>query len=113
MPLNTVTTGNTILASDLNQVINVLQRAAGQTETGKYFLDSASYAIGAHVSQYMSSLSRGATPVSVVIDTADVGVVNCNAPTTSNLTANGFHVGVTSTAINVTAGCAGNTTIQY
>jgi len=114
MPLNTVTTGNTILAADINQVVNVLQRASGQTEVGKYMLEGNFYVSGAFVSVYIPSLSRGATPVSLVIDTADnAPSANLNAPSTDHLTASGFHVFSTSTAISANQFCAGNYTIQY
>jgi len=114
MPLNTVTTGNTILAADINQVVNVLQRAAGQTEVGKYMLEGNAYASGAYISSYMPSLSRGATPVSVMIDTADnAPTALLNAPSTDHLTANGFHVFANTSGISLNQFCAGNYTIQY
>lgn len=113
MALNTVTTGNTVLASDVNQLVNVLQRASGQTEAGKYFIDEACYANTSIISQYMTSLSRVSTPVSVSIDTSDVSPSNCGSPSTAHLTANGFQVDTASNTINVNCGCGGNATIQF
>lgn len=114
MALNTVTTGNTILAADINQLVNVLQRASGQTQTGKYWLAGSGYATNANFANYLPSLSRITTPVSVTIDEADQAHSNCNAAVTGALTANGFYVdtsaaGGAQLALNV----AGNYTIQY
>lgn len=113
MALNTVTTGNTVLASDVNQMVNVLQRSAGQTETGKYFLTAPAYVSSASIGAYIGSESRGATTVSVSVDSADQAPSGVNAPNTDHLTANGFHIFTTSTG--VVAGCnvGGNYTIQY
>lgn len=114
MALNTVTTGNTVLASDINQLVNVLQRSSGQTETGKYYVNWGAYASGAQTSIYMQSLSRNATPVSVSIDTADQAPANqANSPSTFNLTANGFRIFDNSTGISTNCIAGGNFTIQY
>ena len=113
MPLNTVTTGNTILNTDINQLVNVLQRAGGQTETGGYYLNGWSGASGDNISAWIGSLSRGATPVSVSIDTSTQSPVNCNSPTTEKLDANGFHALTSSTVATVSAYCGGHYTIQY
>jgi len=114
MPLNTVTMGNTILAADVNQLVNVLQRAAGQTEVGHYVLAGADYAANAFVSMYMPSLSRGATPVSVSIDTADiVPSGGMGTPSTGVLTAGGFQIFNAPVAANLNPRAGGNYTIQY
>lgn len=115
MSLNLVTTGNTVLAADINQLVNVLQRSAGQTETGKYYIIGQSYASGGNASQYIPSLSRGSTPVSVTIDEADEGHVagGCNAALTSHLTANGFLVDSSGTGTTLSWQVGGNYTIQY
>lgn len=113
MSLYTVTTGSTILAADVNQLVNVLQRASGQTEAGKYFMAVPAYTTGAVIAQYICSLSRVSTPVSVSIDTADLSPVTCNSPTTARLTANGFQVTTNSTGTTTSGGCGGNYTIQY
>lgn len=113
MSLNTVTTGNTVLAADINQLVNVLQRAASQTEGGKHILNGWSNASGDTIGQYMQSISRGSTPSSVTIDTSDYSATNLNAPTTANLTANGFFIKATSTGATTSAFVGGNFTIQY
>ena len=113
MPLNTVVTGNTILASDLNQVINVLQRAAGQTETGSYFLHGWGGASGDTIAAWVPSESRGATPVSVSIDTSIQAASSVNAPATANLNANGFQVFTGTSAATTSGQVGGAYTIQY
>lgn len=114
MALSTVTTGNVILAADVNQLVFVLQRQSGQTETGKYYLEAGLYTTGAFLGQYMSSLSRVSVPVSVTIDEADVAHTNnANAASTQSLTANGFQVHCNSSAANTDAKVAGNTTINF
>lgn len=112
MALNTVTTGNTILAADINQLVNVLQKPSGSTEAGKYFIAGFGTTAGQNSSYYYSSLSRNATPVSVTIDQADQGAVNCVAPATGHLTASGVQIYTASSGSgNIAVG--GNVTIQY
>ncbi|GCE14206.1 hypothetical protein [Tengunoibacter tsumagoiensis] len=115
MALNTVTTGNTVLAADINQLVNVLQRPSGSTETGKYFLIGSSYASGANASNYIPSLSRTSTPVSITIDEADMGHVagGCNTAVAGHLTANGFQVNTSGTGASLSWSVGGNYTIQY
>ena len=113
MSLNTVTTGNTILASDVNQLVNVLQRPSGSTETGQYFLAGWTNAASQVVSVWISSLSRNATPVSVMIDTTLGKTSGLNAPGTSNLSANGFQAFCLSSAAANNQSCGGAYTIQY
>jgi hypothetical protein len=113
MALNLVVTGNTILSADINQLVNVLQRSAGQTEVGKYYLAGWGNAANDKMVCYIPSLSRGTATVSVSIDTADLSPTNVNAPITSHLTANGFAVEATTTGATTNGGCGGNYTIQY
>lgn len=116
MALTIVVTGATINASDLNQTINVLQQPSGGQEKGKYFMAGPVYANGAVVAEYVGSLSRGATPLSVTIDEADqahTGGLNAT-PTTAQLTASGFQVfSLSTTGPNVNARAGGGYTIQY
>ncbi len=97
----------------LNKVEAVLSRPSGDTETGKYQLNGNSYVNGGIISEYHSSISRSATPVSVVIDTADYSPSVCNTPTVDNISSSGFHVKTTSTAINANCNVGGNTTIHF
>lgn len=114
MALNTVTTGNTVLASDVNQLVNVLQQASGNTEVGKYYLQGGGNANGWVVSNYMDSLSRVSTPVSVSIDTADQApAASANTPTAIQLTFGGFQVQFSVSTVTNTARAAGNSTIQF
>ena len=113
MALSPVTTGNTILASDINQLVNVLQRASGQTETGSYWFELAAFQTNANEGVWVPSLSRGSTPVSVSIDTSITSPAGYNSPTTSQLNANGFWVGASATGSSNTCRVGGNYTIQY
>jgi|SRR5216683_2139917 len=99
MALTLVTTGNTINAADLNQLVFVLQRQTGQTEVGDYYLTEGAYSIGATMGYYVSHLSRTSVPTGVVIDTSLQAASNFNAPGTDHLTANGFHVFALASAI--------------
>ena len=114
MALNTVTTGNTILAGDVNQLVNVLQRSAGQTESGQYYLVGNGYTTSANVSLYMRSLSQNATPSSVTVDTATQSSINfAGSVQTGILSANGVLIYFATTGASVNPKCGGNWTIQY
>ena len=113
MSLHTVTVGGTIQAGDVNQFTNVLQEPSGGTQAGKYWLAGASYVKNALISQYIESLSRGATPVSVSIDTADNAPSHMGSPSTDNLTGNGFQVFAFSTGVFTSCNAAGNFTINF
>ncbi len=116
MSLVTVTTGNTILASDINQLVNVLQRSATQQEQGKYFLAGPITNNTDVVSCYIPSLSRNATPVSVAIDEVDQAHTGgmTATPSTAQLTASGFQVfSLSTTGPNHNARAGGGYTIQY
>ena len=108
-----VVAGAVAQPGDLNQLVDILQRKTGQSETGKYWVGGSSYANGALINQYMESLSRGATPVSVVIDTVDHAASNCGAPAATSLTANGFQVFTAGTGVFTGAQVAGNFTINF
>lgn len=113
MALNTVSTGNTILAADINQLVNVLQRPSGQTETGKYHLLWSAYTTNAQGQVWIQSQSRNATPVSVTVDSADQSPTNSGSPFTSVLNSSGFQLYGTSTTTAVACNIGGNYTIQY
>jgi hypothetical protein len=114
MSLSTVTTGQTIAATHVNQLVNVLQKTAGNTEVGKYYLQGGSNSNGWTVSNYIVSLSRGTATVSISIDTADQApAASANSPSALFLTANGFQIEFTTSAASNTARAAGNWTIQY
>ncbi len=112
MALNTVTTGNTVLASDVNQLVNVLQRASGQTEAGRYHFVTSAYANTAAVGGYADSLTRVSTPVSVSIDTSD-GLSNIGSVGTANLTASGFTYQGSGSGPNLNVSGGGSYTIQF
>ena len=112
-----VTFGQISDPSQLNQVIDILQRRSGQQEVGKYFLAGSVYANGAIISLYMPTISRNATPASVSTDVADqapTGGMTGSGVATGNLTANGFQIySLTTTGPNVNARAGGNWTVQY
>lgn len=102
--------GNTLLAADLYQ----LCQPSGGQEKGKYFLEGNFYVSGAYCTCFIPSLSRGSTPISLSIDTADnAPTSHLNAPSNDHLTASGFHIYSTSTAISANEYCGGNYTISY
>lgn len=113
MSLVTPVTGGQINASDVAQLVQVLQRAAGQTESGKYYFTFWAAANADTAGIYCPSLSRGSVPVSVGIDHADAFPAGVNAPLPSNLTAFGFEVYTAATGAGVNYGVGGNWTIQY
>lgn len=113
MSLTRVSTGGPIQASHINQFCDVLQRASGQTESRKYHLSFASYVNSSLGSMYISTLSSGATPVSVSIDTADTAPSGCGSPNTNHLTANGFQLYSFSTGVNPGCNVGGNWTVTY
>ena len=116
MSLSTPTNGSTILASDVSQLVQVLQQTSGSTETGKYYLLGQAYATNANMANYMQSRSRTSVPVSVSIDEADVahgGANNSNPAVANHLTANGFLVDSSGTGITTSWQVAGNFTITY
>ena len=103
-----------ISAAFLNNIENVFVQPSGGTELGKYWLEGNAYVVGAYVTCFIPSLSRGATPVSVSIDTADQSVVGMNAPGTYNLTSSGFHISANANGgAQTNMYCGGNTTIHY
>lgn len=113
MSLVTVTTGQTIAASHVNQLVNVLQKSSGNTEVGKYVIAAGIYTSNASTTYYYASLSRGTSPVSVAIDHADIAFSQCSSVNTADLTANGFQVFLGTTTSGVSGGAGGNLTIQY
>lgn len=113
MSLITPVTGGQINASDVAQLVQVLQKAAGQTEAGKYYFTFWAAANADTAGAYCSSQSRGSVPVSVTIDHADAFPSGVNAPAASNLTAFGFEVYCAATTAGVNYGVGGNWTIQY
>ena len=92
----------------------MLSRPSGDTETGKYACGGnwAGTGVG-FFSIYIPSLSRSATPTSVVIDTADQAPSGgAAAPSTDRLSSSGFHIFSSMTNGN-NGSMAGNYTIHY
>lgn len=116
MSLYQVSTGQTINAADVNQLVDELEQQSGGQELGKYFLAGGIYANIATVSNYIPSRSRYSTPVSIQVDDADQGHTGGfnGVPIASNLTTAGFQIYCNNTTGPNTNGRAGgNYTIQF
>ena len=113
MALYTVSSGNTINATDINQLVNVLMQPSGGQEIGAYYLDGWASGSGQEIGDWVSTLSRGATPVSVSIDTSIASPYNINSPSTNSLNSNGFHVYATSNGSSSKCYVGGKYTLQY
>ena len=113
MPLSTVTNGATIFATDINQIINVLQVPAAGQEKADYYLTSFATTSGQSMGAWVGTESRGATPVSVSIDTSLQAASGCGAPSTDHLNSNGFHVFANSTGAVGAMNVGGQYTVQY
>lgn len=109
----TVSTGNTIAAADIDQLVNVLQEPSGNTETGGYFISFAAYVNSGVSGTWINSLSRNSVPVSVSVNTSVNSPSNCASPSTDHVTANGFHVYTFSTGINASCNVGGVYTLQF
>jgi hypothetical protein len=114
MSLVTVSTGQTIAASHVNQLVNVLQVPSGGTETGGYFLTFAAYVNNAVGGTWINSESRGVSPVSVSVNTSVQSPNNTGSPSTDHLTVNGFHVyAFANNGVQTSCNVGGVYTIQY
>jgi len=113
MSLTDVVAGDQINASDINQALNILQQPSGGVEAGSLEIDGWAGASGDQLSIYLSSRSRGATPVSLTISTSYFdGPTNINTPLNySHLDANGVQIWQTSNAAN--ASCHVGTTFTW
>jgi hypothetical protein len=113
MALTLVSSGNTIYATDIDQIINVLQQPSGGTEAGSYYI-TGNASNTSSLGYFVSSLSRVSSPVSVSINTSITSPSNCNSPSTDHLNANGFHVYTTiSGGASIASNVGGGYTIQY
>lgn len=113
--LTPVVAGNTIYASDINALLDILSRQSGQSETGIYFIAGPAYTNGSVVAEYMPTLTRGTTPSSVTIDTAVQSPTGgmSGTPSTGQLSGNGFQVYSLSTTTGTNNRAGGNTTVNY
>ena len=114
MALYTVANGQVINASDVNQLVNMMQAPSGAQEKAKYWLGGNGYATNAVISYYVRTTSQGATPVSVSIDTTDQAPTgSLFSPNAVHLTAYGFQIYANTSAATGNAYCAGGYTVQY
>jgi len=102
-----------ISAAFLNAIENVLEQPSGGAEAGKYWIGGWGNISTDILSQYMSSISRTAVPVSVTLDEADQAHSNCNAISSDHLTANGFHAYTSMTGAATSGNVGGNSTINF
>lgn len=113
MSLVTVTNGNTADASDINQLVNVLQQPSGGQDKGVYYVNGWASTNNQSIAAWVAARSRTSSPISVTIDTAIAGPNAVAAPNTNALDGNGFHVFAKSSGANSDCYVAGNYTIQY
>lgn len=113
MALYTVTTGSTIAAPDVNQVVDELDRQSGQQEVGKYIAIGSAYTTNCTVGVYYPSRSRYASPISASVDSADVALSGVTSLSIGHLSSSGVQIYATSTAAGTNIGTGGNVTIQY
>ena len=113
MALTTVTSGNTILSSDINQIIDILQRRTSQSETGAYYLAFNAYQTNAIGNLWVPSLSRNATPASSSIDQSIQAQVNCSGLSVANTSSSGLQINITATGATNNAHVAGVFVLNY
>jgi hypothetical protein len=113
MALYTVSSGQTINAADINQLVNVLQCPSGSQEAGQYFIVDWANSSNEFFGQWISTRSRGSTPVSVSVDTSLGLSGNANPPSTNHLGSSGFQLYTSSTSASNNIGFGGNWTVQY
>ncbi len=114
MSLYLIVNGNQSTATDVNQIIDVLQQPSGGQETGQYYLQGGAGGSGWTVSNWIVSLSRNATPASVSINTSTQSpAANAGTPSTPILYTSGFQVTFLTTGSTNTARAGGGWTIQF
>jgi len=112
VPLNT--TNTVIQAADINQAIKYLQQPSGGQELSHYYLEGPAPAADT-VSMYVTSHSRGSTPVSATVDVTDQAMTGLSGslPITATLKSYGVQVYAITTSAQQNARCGGAITFQY
>lgn len=114
MSLNIIANGNLSQASDVNQVIYLLQVQAGNTEVDDYFLQGGSYQNGWIISLWHKATNVFSTPASVSIDTSVVApTATAGTPATFDLKPTGCQIYSVCSGLSNTARCAGKITYQF
>lgn len=114
MSLYTVSSGATINAADVNQLVNTLQAGSGATESAKYWTEAGTYDnTGSTLGEWIQTKSATSTPVSVSADTSITAPISCGSMSTQQLNSSGFFIGCASTGISNTARFGGVWTVQY
>ena len=112
MSLYTVSTGTTINATDVNQLVNVLQQPSGGSESQTIGLvELGAYQTNANVSQWIGSRSLGSVPVSASL--SGTSSTSMNAIGTANLNSSGVNIGSGASGGSNTARFGTTVTFQY
>ncbi len=96
-----------------NNIEGVFVQPSGGSESGSYYITAWASTNNQSVGNWVLSLSRGATPVSVSLDTTLQSPSFCSSPSTDHLNANGFHVYTQSSGAASAVNVGGTWTINY
>lgn len=111
MALYQVSSGQTINANDINQLVNTLMAPSGAQEIGFFaitFNASNSGYIGAN---WIKTTSQGSTPVSITL--SNVSSAGCGTVQTSSSSAYGFQASAASSFAGGNLHFNANYTVQY
>ena len=112
MSLSTVTSGNTVYAQDLNQLIQSLQPSPGGSESGNFYVQGNAYTSSSlFLSDCVGTKARGVTPVSISITAGTPS--NVNAPLTGHLKDGSVQIYAKATSQNVDCKVSGSFIINY
>jgi hypothetical protein len=113
MSLYQVSSGSTINANDVNQLVNNAQQPSGGQENIAYFLTGMGTSGITALGSWVPSQSRTSTPVSVSINTSVQSPTNCTTPSTFHLSSFGFQLACQFTATGSAANAGGTGVIQF
>ena len=114
MTLRLISDGNLSDASDINQVIALLQEQPGSQEQADYFLQGGSYQSGWIISLWHKATNIFSTPSSVSIDTSvQAPTATAGTPATFDLKPTGVQIYSVCTGLSNTARCGGKITYSF
>jgi hypothetical protein len=108
-----VSTGGNVLAANIDQFCDILNRQSTQTEIGYHYENGWANASTDNWGYGISTLSRDATPSTVTVGVTLQAASGCNAPATNTLNAAGFHVFTSSTGASTNFFVGGLYTSTY
>jgi hypothetical protein len=108
-----VATSDTILATDIDQFCDILNRQSTQTEIGYHYENGWANANADNWGYGISTLSRDAAVSTVTVGVTLQAASGCNAPATNTLDATGFHVFTSSTGAGTNFFVGGHYTATY